>query len=83
MLLRTTAGAPVIFADDATGPEFFGARIGAGKMLRQKDSVKTPGVLFSPHDLCRMTGNRGRHRLLDKEPVMGVVAWIFLALFSS
>jgi hypothetical protein len=73
----------VISADDAAGPEFFGARNGAGKTLRQKDSVKTPGELFSPHDLCSMTGNRGRHRPLDKEPVMGVVAWIFLALISS
>jgi hypothetical protein len=43
MLLRTTAGEPVIFADDAAGPEFFGARNGTGKTLLQKDSVKNAG----------------------------------------
>ena len=70
MLLRTTAGAPVIFADDAAGPEFFGARNGAGKTLRQKDSVKNAGRIIFP----------SRSLQYDRKPRTSTSAGLFLRM---
>jgi uncharacterized membrane protein YeaQ/YmgE (transglycosylase-associated protein family) len=64
------------------GPDFLFRRTrnGAGKTLQPKDGEHPPGEIFSHRDLSSMTDHRVPHLVINKESVMGIIAWIVLGL---